>query len=102
MNFIKGVGIDISKIPRFNKILNEKYAQNFLNKALHPREIEELNALKTEDLKAKYLASRWSYKEALVKASGNRQIIFSKVFLQKTPTGKPFICFEEEYLKSNK
>jgi holo-[acyl-carrier protein] synthase len=102
MNFIKGVGIDIAKIPRFTKLLDQKYINNFLNKALHPIEIQEIQKLKNNDLKAKYLASRWSFKEALVKATGDKHIIFSKVYLKKEATGKPYIKFEEEYLKIEK
>jgi holo-[acyl-carrier protein] synthase len=102
MNLIKGVGIDITKIPRFSRLLEQKYLNNFLNKALHPIEIQEIQNLKSNDLKARYLASRWSFKEALVKATGDKQIIFSKVYLKKEQTGKPFITFEDEYLKNNK
>ena len=102
MNLIKGVGIDIAKIPRFNKLLEKKYIQNFLNKALHPIELEELNLLKNNDQKARYLASRWSFKESLVKATGDKQIIFSKVYLKKLSTGKPYIAFDEEYKNNNK
>jgi holo-[acyl-carrier protein] synthase len=99
MNFIKGVGIDITKIPRFEKLMAQKYFENFLNKALHKKEIEEFHKLKTNELKSKYLASRWSYKEALVKATGNKKLIFSKVYLTKNEQGKPFITFDEEYTK---
>ena len=102
MNFIKGVGIDITKIPRFTKLIDQKYIGNFLNKALHPKEIEEYNRLKTIELKSKYLASRWSYKEALVKATGNKKIIFSKVFLLKKDQGKPYIAFDDAYCKEYK
>ena len=102
MNLIKGVGIDIAKVSRFDRLLGQKYIEHFLNKALHPIEIEEIHSLKNKDLKAKYLASRWSFKEALVKATGDKQITFSKVYLAKLSTGKPFITFEEEYKKSNK
>lgn len=101
MNFIKGVGIDIAKIPRFNKLLKQKYINNFLNKALHPKEIEEINRLKNDEMKAKYLATRWSYKESLVKATGDKGITFSKVFLKKNESWKPFIEFDEEYKKEN-
>ncbi len=101
MNFIKGVGIDITKIPRFTRLITQKYFPNFLNKALHPKEIEEFNKLKTDEMKSKYLASRWSYKEALVKATGNKNIIFSKVYLKKSENGKPLITFEEDYVKEN-
>jgi len=102
MNFIKGVGIDITKIPRFTRLINQKYFQNFLNKALHPKEIEEFHRLKTIELQSKYLASRWSYKEALVKATGNKKIIFSKVYLKKNEQGKPFIAFENDYVEEHK
>jgi holo-[acyl-carrier protein] synthase len=101
MNFIKGVGIDITKIPRFEKLMNQKYFKNFLNKALHKKEIEDFHNLKTNQLKSKYLASRWSYKEALVKATGNKKLIFSKVYLTKNQEGKPFIAFDEEYFNNN-
>lgn len=87
MNLIKGVGIDIAKIPRFKKILEAKYSNNFLNKVLHTEEIKEYEKLKNLDLKSRFLASRWSFKEALVKASGNKQLTFSKVFLSKDETG---------------
>ena len=101
MNFIKGVGIDIAKIPRFNKLLKQKYINNFLNKSLHPNEIEEINKLKNDEMKAKFLATRWSYKESLVKATGDKGIIFSKVYLKKNENGKPFIEFDENYKKEN-
>jgi holo-[acyl-carrier protein] synthase len=101
MNFIKGVGIDITKVPRFTKLINQKYIGNFLNKALHPYEIDEYNRLKTIELKSKYLASRWSYKEALVKATGNKKIIFSKVYLIKKDQGKPYITFDDQYCKQS-
>ena len=101
-SLIKGVGIDIAKIPRFQKLINQKYFKNFINKALHRLEIEEMNNLKTEEQKAKFLASRWSYKEALVKATGNKHIIFSKTYLKKHTSGKPYICFEDEYMSTNK
>ena len=99
-NFIKGVGIDITKTLRFKKLIGEKYIQNFLNKALHQKEIGELNILKNDDAKARFLASRWSVKEALVKATGNKKIIFSKTLITKNEQGKPFLLFEEEYAKT--
>jgi holo-[acyl-carrier protein] synthase len=102
MNLIKGVGIDITKIPRFSRLLEQKYINNFLNKALHPIEIEEIKKLTSNELKARYLASRWSFKEALVKATGDKHIIFSCVYLKKESSGKPYITFEDDYLKNNK
>jgi holo-[acyl-carrier protein] synthase len=84
---IKGIGIDISKIQRFDKIIQTRYYLNFINKALSKEEIEEIQNLKTVEQKGKYLATRWAAKEALVKATGNKQIIFSKVWIKKEETG---------------
>jgi holo-[acyl-carrier protein] synthase len=92
---IKGVGIDIAHIPRFTKIL-EKYEVGFINKVLHKKEIDEYKDLNDIKRKSKYIASRWAYKEALVKASGFKNIIFNKVYLEKNQQGKPFLKIEEE------
>lgn len=48
---IIGIGIDICKNQRMQKILNSTIKQRFLAKVLHPQE------LKT-DVSAQYLASR--------------------------------------------
>jgi phosphopantetheine--protein transferase-like protein len=84
---IKGVGVDIAQISRFKKIIESKHCENFLRKVLHLKEIEEYRLL-NEDKKAIFLASRWSYKEALVKALGDKGLIFSSVRLVKDETGK--------------
>ena len=83
MNHIKGIGVDITKISRFLNIIN-KYENNFIHKILHINEIGEYNI----NIKSRFLASRWSYKEALVKATGNKKIIFTKVYLEKNNEGK--------------
>lgn len=83
---IKGIGVDIAQISRFKKIIKSKHCENFLRKVLHSKEIEEFKLL-NEDRKAVYLASRWCYKEALVKALGDKGLIFSSVRLVKDETG---------------
>ncbi len=100
MNFIKGVGVDIAKISRFERIIN-LYEKGFIRKVLHKNEIEEYNKITIIENKTKYLASRWSFKEALVKATGNKGLIFSMIYLKKDLTGKPFIKFDEDYLDKN-
>jgi len=100
MNFIKGVGVDIAKIPRFKRII-ESHESSFIRKILHANEIKEYNEIKLIDSKTKYLASRWSLKEALVKATGNKSLIFSKIYLEKNKDGKPFVKFDEKYLEEN-
>jgi phosphopantetheine--protein transferase-like protein len=95
---IKGIGVDISKISRFERIIKTApYLVNFLNKVLHKNEILEFNALKNDEQKSKFLASRWSVKEALVKATNNKQLIYSNIFIWKDSNGKPFIKFDEDY-----
>jgi holo-[acyl-carrier protein] synthase len=100
MNFLKGVGVDIAKIPRFKRII-ESHEASFIRKVLHENEIKEYSEIKLIDNKTEYLASRWSLKEALVKATGNRSIIFSKVYLEKNIEGKPFVKFDEKYIEEN-
>lgn len=100
MNFIKGVGVDIAKIPRFKRII-ESHEASFIRKILHENEIKEYHEIKLIDNKTKYLASRWSFKEALVKATGNKSLVFSKVYLEKNEEGKPFVKFDEKYLEEN-
>jgi phosphopantetheine--protein transferase-like protein len=86
---IKGIGIDITHISRFKKIIQKSFFEtSFLTKVLNVREQEEYNSKQTEDLKAIYIASRWSFKEALVKATGNKGLIFSKIYLTKAESGK--------------
>jgi len=100
MNFIKGVGVDISKIPRFKRII-ESHEASFIRKMLHEYEIKEYHEIKLIENKMKYLASRWSLKEALVKATGNKSLVFSKVYLEKNKEGKPFVKFDKKYLEEN-
>jgi holo-[acyl-carrier protein] synthase len=99
-NFIKGVGVDIAKIPRFKRII-ESHESSFIRKILHEKEISEYQEMKFIENKTKFLASRWSVKEALVKATGDKSIVFSKIYLQKNDDGKPFLKFDPEYLKQD-
>lgn len=97
MKRIFGIGIDIIDNNRILKIFENPVKQSlFLNKVLHLNEISEFNSLLNEKKKVTFLASRWAYKESLIKATGNRNIIFSETYLIKDETGKPFIKLEEK------
>ncbi len=85
---IKGVGIDIVQIKRILNIIT-KFEDGFLRKVLHLKEIEEYKRISNEKKKTQYLASRWAVKEALVKATGNKSIVFSDVYIDKEESGKP-------------
>lgn len=93
---IFGIGVDIVSNARLLKILQSTYSERFLHKVLHPSEIDEIKTKKDLETKATYLASRWCYKEACVKASGRRELIFPKMYLNKNELGKPFVIFIDE------
>lgn len=79
---IKGVGIDIIENSRILNLL--KHQSRFLNKVLHESEIKILSEYVLEKKKIQFIASRWALKESLVKATKNKYIVFSKVYLNKS------------------
>ena len=68
------LGIDLTKISRF-----ENQNNNFINKVLHPKEIEEYEL---SDDKPKYLATRWAIKESIYK-SNNKEFSFNSIRIIK-------------------
>lgn len=99
---IFGVGVDLVKSSRIKKILLSSYSERFLHKVLHPREIVELKDKVDIDQQTLYLASRWCFKEACVKASGRKDLLFPQMYFEKEPTGKPtpvFIGFNKDVLE---
>lgn len=78
---IKGIGVDIVKISRFNNV-NE----HFINRILTPLEKEEY--LKREN-KTQYLASRFAAKEAYFKAS--QDIHYLGASILNDESGKPYV-----------
>lgn len=87
---ILGVGVDIVANQRFARLLGQPYAPRFLSRVLHsPAEFEEFHARRGPEEQARYLASRWALKEAVVKATGARDLVFSQMWLAKSPQGTP-------------
>ena len=74
-----GIGVDIVKVARLGSLLKKDTANRFLQKALHPEEIQRLHLLVNDTQKAQYLASRWAAKEALVKALRKKELDFAEV-----------------------
>jgi holo-[acyl-carrier protein] synthase len=70
MNII-GIGIDICKNARVEKILND-FGERFLHKVFHSKEIEICNLRYSDNHKmlVNFLAKRFAAKEAFVKALG--------------------------------
>lgn len=81
MKFL-GIGIDICKVSRIQKIMEKPYWDKFVNRVLsEPEQLRKNNA--------EFVASRWAVKEALVKATGNKELVFSKI--EVCGNGKPGI-----------
>ena len=90
---IFGIGVDIVKNSRIKKILLSNYSERFIQKVLHPNEIQQLKDKGDVEQQTSYLASRWSFKEACVKATGRKDLIFPQMYLDKEPNGKPTVTF---------
>ena len=56
---IKGIGVDVVKVPRIQKILSNRHRHRFLRKVLHQEEINEYQNKKDEQ-QATFVASRCS------------------------------------------
>ena len=89
MQCITGIGIDICKIQRISSILSKTYSNRFLTKVLNHN---ELNASLTPE----FVSGRWAAKEALVKAMGNRSILFPQVEIIYNASGQPGFQFYGE------
>ena len=82
---IKGVGVDIVKISRFNDV-----SEHFINRVLTKEEKEEY--LKREN-KPKYLASRFAAKEAYFKATQDAGYLHVSILNKEN--GAPYILNKE-------
>lgn len=82
---IKGIGIDLAKIQRFERTL-AKFGPRFLKKVLHTSEIQKFEALSPDlpQQRSQFIASRWAVKEAAVKASGIR-LYFPDIRVLRAP-----------------
>ena len=78
-----GIGVDVAHIPRFDGV-HERHEERFTRKSLAPAELAALTTLPSSSadpsIIASFLAFRWSVKEALVKASGQR-LLFPEMTL---------------------
>ena len=83
---IFGVGVDICKIARIEKLINRGpyFQERFLTGTFHKTEVAEYRAKEVEHVKVQYLASRWALKEALVKASGRTDLDYTGIYLDKS------------------
>lgn len=90
-NMIKGIGVDIAKISRF-----ENKSNHFIQRILSKKELEVYSSLNEEN-KIVYLASRFSAKEALFKALKTEDFDFSEISVLNEKSGAPYIQMDTPY-----
>lgn len=91
-SLVRGVGVDVSYVPRFERLLEASYASRFFRRAFHPDEIVIYHQISARDDRLRFAASRWAVKEAAYKALGLDVVRFRDVSVSKgyAPTN-PFL-----------
>ena len=95
---IIGTGIDIVEIDRFKKI---KDLKGIAKKILHTNELEEFKKAKAKD-KVIFLAKKFAFKEAFVKALGTgfrEPYYLDRIEIIKDKLGKPSVVTHGEAKK---
>lgn len=88
---ILGIGVDIVEIRRIKEILDKN--NGFLEKIFTPNEIEYL---KSRNLRPEYVAGRFAAKEAVSKALGTgfRGFSFRDIIIENSTLGKPIVTLK--------
>lgn len=95
---ILGVGIDLIEIERI-KSSYERFGDRFVNRILHPAEIEYCRSHKEP---APFLAARFAAKEAISKAFGTgigAKLGWLDMEVRRKETGEPYVVLHGEGLK---
>ena len=85
------IGIDIEKTARFEHFLESGLKRIFSE--------QEINYSKQFENKEEHLCGFFCVKEALVKALGDDELIYSQINVLHTENGKPYID-ENDYMQS--
>ena len=91
---ILGIGIDIIEVGRI-QASHEKFGERFLNRILHPNEINYCLSYKAP---APFLAVRFAAKEAISKAFGTgigAQLGWRDVEIGRKESGEPFVILHD-------
>ncbi|MDB6027935.1 MAG: phosphopantetheine--protein transferase domain protein [Verrucomicrobiales bacterium] len=92
---ILGTGIDIIEVSRIQASY-EKFGERFLNRILHPAEIEYCVAHKNP---GPFLAARFAAKEAISKAFGTgigAELGWQDMEVRKKESGEPYVVLHEK------
>ena len=94
---IIGIGVDIAKVSRFEKVL-ERHGERFIERILH---VNEQDRYLTHGQPLAFFAKRYAAKEALSKALGTgiaKGVNFNEIEVQQDENGKPFLVLHESTL----
>ena len=83
---IYGIGTDIVSVSRVKQLV-EKYGDQFLAKAYHPKEIETFSNRASQQSRFEFLASRWAVKEATQKALSSPRLLFPEMYVNSGGNG---------------
>lgn len=96
---IVGIGVDIIEINRIEKAMNR--SPNFITKMFSKNEIEYL---KSRNMRAESVAGRFAAKEAVSKALGTGflEFDFKDIEIDRTTLGKPIVFLKGKAKKLDK
>ena len=95
---IKGLGTDILKVSRFEKVL-KKHSTRFLKRLFSSEETDYCNQYKD---RVQHLAGRFSAKEAVSKALGcgfGKKLSFQDIIIENNTEGKPVVRFSKRVIE---
>lgn len=94
------IGVDIVKLDRIQRVYS-RFAESFPKRLLAPDEYQQFKAIdpKSLDKQVRYLAKRWSAKEAFAKALGSgigESCSFSDISILSKKSQKPSIAVSKK------
>lgn len=89
---MKNIGVDIVENSRFKTIINDKKK---VDRFLSDKELVVFNNLTSDIRKIEYLASRFSAKEAVIKAISYKGLSYSykDISILNNENGSPYVLF---------
>ncbi|RXK38609.1 holo-[acyl-carrier-protein] synthase [Tremella mesenterica] len=91
---IIGIGIDILSIERLRGVILRRGSLNLARRICCPREFIEFKALpRIEDVQLRFLASRWTAKEAAYKALPFPRVTWKSLDLRYMSNGRPTLHY---------
>ncbi|MCF7889652.1 holo-ACP synthase [Candidatus Bipolaricaulota bacterium] len=88
---IRGVGIDIVKVPRIRRLV-DRWGRKFLDRVFTGPELDYCLSGRRQH---EHLAGRFAAKEAVIKAVGEK-IPWKSIKVESEPNGRPVVLIESD------